>query len=221
MTEGVTDQIVLEELVGEWLDGEDFIPSQIQPPGSDAFDDLGYSLSQGWKGVVEWCRSRRAEISECRRSVIANVDLLVIHLDSDVADDPEFIDLALSGQGLVGTGAEIVRAGLLGLLPEVSASNVVLCTPARDIECWVLCALFPDLADRHLPIEVHHEPGALLVGRPHKLVRRKDGRLRKIPAAYAQHAGRIVEGWGNCVDGEPPRCPEALRFMDEVKAALA
>lgn len=59
VTEGSTDQIVIQGLVEHWLGGEDFIPRQIQPLSSAYAEELDSNLSEGWKGVLAWCSGQR------------------------------------------------------------------------------------------------------------------------------------------------------------------
>jgi hypothetical protein len=219
VTEGVTDQIVLEALVSEWLGGEDYVPSHIQPPSSDYADHLETSLSQGWRGVVAWCFSQAVDIRASREHVLASADLLVIHIDADVAFDPQFSGAAYAGALPPAEPAcDHVRSHLIHLLGGVLPNNVALCVPAQDLECWVVCCLFPEVADNNAPIDCNESPAGFLVERRYSLVRRKDGRLRKNTFSYEAHAPAIVAGWDG---GVLPRCSSAVVYMDRVRQVLA
>jgi hypothetical protein len=224
VTEGNTDQIVLEELVAEWLDGEDFISRPIQPLSSDYATDLESNLSEGWRGVLAWCRGEQRRVDYGRDKAIQEADCLFIHIDADVAKDRDFNDPTFQGSCPPAQDAcDWVRNHLIAQFGAELPANVVLCVPAQDLESWVLCALHPDIADQYSPIECRSEPGSLLVQlAPHKLVRRKDGRLRKESAKYRKSVNAIVRGWHNCVDGQlvNARCPEAVRFEMEARNAL-
>ena len=89
VTEGPTDQLVLEALVAKWLD-EDFVPRHIQPPSSEYAIELDESLSPGWKGVLGWCEGRSAGLRVSRDEVVKQADCLIVHVDADVAVDSEF-----------------------------------------------------------------------------------------------------------------------------------
>lgn len=113
VTEGVTDQIMLEGLIENWLDNEDFLPIRIQPPSSAYADAMETTLSQGWRGVVAWCGSQTESTKQSREEVLIKADLLVIHVDADVARDanflkPHFADLIPPIEPL----CEHVRGGL-------------------------------------------------------------------------------------------------------------
>lgn len=221
VTEGSTDQIVIEGLIRQWLGAEDFISRHIQPPSSAYADGLDTALSEGWKGVLAWCAGQRGGPAG-RDEAIKLADCLVIHTDADVATDANFKAPVFSGSCPPAASiTQWVRDHLAVLLGGNVPPNVVLCVPAQDLESWVLCALHPDIADQNMPIECRAEPGALLVQRaPHRLVRRKNGRLKKETTKYRTSLELILAGWPNCAAGEPPRCPEALRFERETRTVL-
>lgn len=222
VTEGSTDQIVIEGLIANWLGEEDFIPRHIQPPSSAYADGLNTNLSDGWKGVLAWCEGKRPDGPTGRDEAIKLADCLVIHTDADVATDADFKSPAFSGTcPPVTNTTDWVRHHLAALLGSALPPNIVLCVPAQDLETWVICALHPDIADQNMPIECKKEPGALLVQRyPYRLVRRKDGRLKKETAKYKNNLRAIIRGWSNCTAGAQPRCPEAVRFEQEARCVL-
>lgn len=222
VTEGITDQIVLDELIAAWLGEDDYLPRHIQPPSSDYADNLNLTLSQGWKGVRDWCAGSRSAGAAGRDEAINSADCLIVHMDADVALDPDFQNPPYSDECPPAQGqCDSVRAHLASLFGNVLPPNIVFCVPAQDLESWVLTALHPEESDKHKPIECRTDPGALLISRPpHKLLRRKDGRVRKIPERYRAVATRIANGWKNCTEGATPRCHEALRFETEVRRML-
>jgi hypothetical protein len=90
VTEGLTDQIVIQGLIEEWLGDEDFTVSRIQPPSSDYAAGLDSNLSEGWKGVLAWCSGQRLGGAAGRDEALRLADGLFIHMDADVAPDPAF-----------------------------------------------------------------------------------------------------------------------------------
>ncbi|MBU0968658.1 MAG: hypothetical protein KKA54_20025 [Proteobacteria bacterium] len=223
VTEGPTDQIVIEGLIDYWLGGEDFIPRYIQPPSSAYADGLDTNLSDGWKGVRDWCVGKRMGGPAGRDEALKQADCLIVHIDADVATDPDFKTPLFKGPCPPAKNAcDWIRNHLTSLLGgEFLPPNVVLCVPSQDLETWVLCALHPEVADENLPIECRENPGMLLVQRrPHRLVRRKGGRLRKETAKYKNSLLAIVKGWVHCTAGVSSRCPEAIRFEGDTKHTL-
>ena len=222
VTEGVTDQIVIQGLVENWLGDEDFVPNRIQPPSSAYAEELDSNLSEGWKGVLSWCRGVRAAGSAGRDEAMRQADCLFIHIDADVASDAAFCNPPLDSPcPPASSAADWVREHLMTVLGGEVPAKVVLCVPAQDMEAWVVSALHPGLADQHAPIECREEPGTLFVQQaPYRLVRRKDGRLKKDTKKYQDAVRAIVSGWGNCASGETPRCAEAARFEQEARLVL-
>lgn len=222
VTEGPTDQIVLQALVEQWLGGEEFVPVPVQPPPSAIVEDPETRLSAGWKGVLAWCAGARPAGRAGRSEALHLAHCLFVHLDADVAGEPDVKDPPFSGPCPPAHPAcDWVRAAIIDRFGGALPPNAVLCVPAQDLEAWVLCCLHPDVADEFMPIECRAEPGALLVQRkPYRLVRRKDGALQKQTGRYREHAGEIAAGWPACAGGEPPRCPEAARFEREARARL-
>jgi hypothetical protein len=220
VTEGLTDQIVIQGLIEQWLGDEEFTASRIQPPSSAYAEGLNSNLSEGWKGVLAWCAGKRGGPAG-RDEALRQADCLIIHMDADVAPDPAFKSPAFDGPYQPASHAcDWIREHLTTSLGG-SHPKVVLCVPAQDLEAWILCALHPTVADAHAPIESHPEPCALLaVQKAPRLVRNKDGRLRKETAKYRDSLSKIVKGWPNCMAGDEPRCPEAARFEQDAKRVL-
>lgn len=223
VTEGRTDQVVIQGLVEQWLGEEEFTVSYIQPPSSAYAEGLDSNLSEGWKGVLAWCAGQRMGNPAGRDEAFRQADCLIIHMDADVATDADFKAPAFDGPcPPAGNACDWVRNHLTELLGGNLPSNAVLCVPAQDMEAWVLCALYPGVADDNAPIECRQEPGALLVQRtPYRLVWRKDGRLKKEVSRYQNNLSRIVKEWPNCTAGDEPRCSQAVRFEQEARRVLA
>jgi hypothetical protein len=215
VTEGVTDQIILESLVERWMGNADFAIRLIQPPSSEYARELDSLLSQGWKGVTAWCSGKYG--AQGRDEVLRRADCLIVHVDADVATDPDFRNPPFAGLCPPASDAcDWVRKHLSTLLGTASHPYVVFCVPSKDIEAWVLCALLPEVADRHAPVECRNDPAALLVERTYNLVRRKDGRLRKNTSNYRRAASAFAAKWENC----PTRCDEAERFENDIRRVL-
>lgn len=222
VTEGSTDQIVIQGLIEHWLGSEEFIPRHIQPPSSAYVEELDSNLSEGWKGVLAWCSGQRMGGAAGRDEAFKQADCLIIHMDADVATDPDFKSPPFDGLcPPVENACDWVRDHLTVSLGGTLPSNVVLCVPAQDMEAWLLCSLHPDIADVNAPIECHPQPCSLLaVQKTPRLVRNKDGRLRKETTMYRSSLSRIVKGWPNCTAGDEPRCSQAIRFEQETRRVL-
>ena len=217
IVEGATDYHIIDALVERFLQTDNYVPTQIQPPMSEYTDDLG-PLGGGWRGVVKWCSDIGARPEGLAGSMIlANTDCLVIHVDADMASEAEFSEIDLSAPCPPAKDTcDRVRQYLIMLLRGQLHPKVVLCVPAQCIEAWVFAALHPDLVSRYEPIECKRDVAALLVDKPDKLVRNKDGRSRKQPERYRNNASKVADKWPNAT----ARCPEALRFDSECQLAI-
>lgn len=215
VTEGKTDKIVIQGLLEKWLGEEDFVVRHVQPPTSAYVEDLDTNLSEGWKGVVDWCKGGRSTGPAGRDEAIRLADCLIVHVDADVALDPDFknppfvpvLPLDIDSQ------CEWVCDTLQQFFDHSALEKILFCIPAQDLEAWIVAALHPDVAIEHDPIESRKEPAALLVQRaPHRLVRRKDGKLKKQLGKYENSAQKIAQGWERNISGQLVACVSANRF---------
>lgn len=141
-----------------------------------------------------------------------------MHVDADIATEPELTLKGLARPCPPASGAcDRIRGHILSLFGcESVPGGVVFCIPAQSTETWVVCALHPETADLHAPIECRDEPASLLVARSHGLVRKSGTTYKKQTTRYRGHAERIAGGWLNVTT----RCAEAQRFEAGISGAL-
>ena len=156
--EGPTDALVLEAILSALLPDEEFEFQTLQPEGSLAFGANPFTnTGSGWAGVYRWTRQAAAEggesVTGC--SVFSHHDLLIVQLDADVAhktyqsaniSDSPFQDLPCHQPcPPANATTDALQAVLLGWLGEDTCpERVVLCTPSKSIETWILAAIRPD-----------------------------------------------------------------------------
>ena len=218
VAEGKTDLIVLDSLVERFLGTDDYQVNEIQPPSSAFVNDQG-PLGGGWHGVLRWCETAGAAAGGFANAIaLANCDCLIIHVDADIAMEKELQSLALSAPcPPAKETCDKIRAHLLSLFGGSPPPKVVLCVPAQCTEAWVFAALHSDDAAQFAPLECRLEPERLLIQKPDKLVRDKDGAAKKQTAGYRAAADKIAANWPNATK----TCGEAARFETECRAALA
>ena len=89
--EGVTDFEVLKAGIDSMLNGRSFDLKLLQPEESLAFTAAGAagSLGGGWRGVYKWClqAALRGDGVLSGDPLFISYDLLIIHLDADVASE--------------------------------------------------------------------------------------------------------------------------------------
>ena len=184
-------------------------------------------LSGGWGGVYHWCRQAVARSGGAIRHdlLFVSYDLLVLHLDADVADKQyadASIDDAVNNLPCsqpcppADNTTNALRVVLLRWVGEMCVPpRTVLCTPSKCTEAWVLSALYQ--ADRVVVsgnVECHASPDLQLQAKPLR------GRLvsggKKFPKMYRKRAPEISAAWAHV----RVRCTEAERFSNEVGAVV-
>ena len=223
VAEGVTDYVVLKAEVEDVLDGRSFDMKLLQPEGSVAFTGSGNAgaLGGGWRGVYKWClqATERAGGGVSGDLLFSAYDLLVVHLDADVAREdpanypvnpiPELAGILPCEQPCPPANATTnkLREVMLSWLGETEPPpRIVLCTPSKSTEAWVVALFFPN--DRQMARrgwECHPDPASRLSQQP------VAQRFAKNRADYEARTARMCEAWPDLVT----RLTEAKRFQDE------
>lgn len=156
--EGPTDEIALRAILNALLPDADFVLDRLQPEGSVAFDSSpSGGTGAGWGGVYRWCRQSASEGrgSVSGSSILSNHDVLVVQVDSDVAGktyssasirDAPRQDLPCEKPcPPPSKTTDALRKVVLNWLGESNPPpRVVLSTPSKKIEAWVVAAVWPD-----------------------------------------------------------------------------
>jgi len=219
VAEGPTDKVLIEAAISALLGQRTFILKQLQPEESLAFGAMG----TGWGGVYKWCRQAASRAGGALRNdvLFLTYDLLVLHLDADVADKnyPE--------AGVVETIQDLpcvepcpppsattdrLRRVLLRWGGEsATPPRTVLCTPSKSADAWVLKALFPnDSAVRAAHLECDPNPGVRFTQQP--IAKRITKGLRD----YQNRAAAFQEAWPRISSN----LSEARRFSSEFLGAV-
>lgn len=227
VAEGVTDYEVLNAAIETMLNSRSFVLTLLQSEGSIAFTGGGNAgpFGGGWKGVYRWClqAAQRGGGKLSGDPLFYGQDLLLIHLDADVAcEDPvnsEFPIPELDGvlpceQPCPPPEATTnsLRNVMLSWIGETQIpSETVFCTPSKSIEAWVMAAIFPKDREVVRPgWECHPNPDIRLGQQP---VRK---RFAKSQQDYAARKSELQAGWPSVV----ARLTEARRFQDDFIAAI-
>lgn len=214
--EGPTDGDVFAAVLDAHLHGGEYQLTRLQPVGSLYGGDAG-PHGGGWKGVRGWCRAAAESGGlEAVGALGPDVDALVIHVDADIAADPEHgVRKPCPPPAETIEAVETIVMGWLGV-PTLPA-RVVLWVPCMATESWVLRGLFPSapqavscLRDAAGPdcVECRAEPAQDLLGKTPKLVIRRprsrpDGSvvqvLKKQRRAYRDAVGALSRRWADLV----------------------
>ena len=223
--EGPTDAIVIGAILDGLLPDTDFVFQTLQPEGSSAFDTgTSGETGVGWVGVYRWCRQSASEGggSVSGSSVLSFNDVLIVHVDADVAGtnycsgsirDAPRNDLPCEKPcPPPSSTTNALRPVVLNWLDEFKCPpKVVLCTPSKNIEAWVVAAVWPNnsLVQRN-DWECRPNPGAQLGNLP------KAKRFGKRPEDYRRRQKKIGKAWPRVA----ARLTEAARFEKEFLAAI-
>ena len=223
--EGPTDEIVLKAVLEALLPDTDFEFQTLQPEGSVAFGSAPSSgTGVGWAGVYRWSRQAVSEGggSVSGSSALLNHDLLIVHVDADVAGGT-YADGNIRDAPCEDLPCEqpcppphettnALRAVVLNWLGvHERPPRIVLCTPSKSIEAWVLAAICPKnkVVRRH-DWECRPNPEGQFAALP------IHHRFSKHPDDYRGKQAEITEAWPQV----SARLTEAARFEAEFLAAV-
>lgn len=214
VAEGPTDMIVIEAAISQILEDRPYVQTQLHPEQSLAFGPLG----TGWGGVFRWCQqaAMRGGGSLSGDPLFDFQDILVLHLDADVADKDysdanirdSFGDLPCAEPcPPPDATTDRLRRVLLRWAGEKDApERTVLCTPSKSTEAWVLAAVFPnDPAVVSGNLECLRHPESRLGQQPIRT------RINKSVSDYEKHKDTLREAWTRVTE----TCTEAQRFSGE------
>jgi hypothetical protein len=227
VAEGITDYFVLTAAIESMLQGRPFDLKLLQPEESVAFTEGGNAgaLGGGWRGVYKWCLQVAERNGRLQGDILfLQYDLLLIHLDADVASEdpanypnhpiPNLAGVLPCVQTCppASNTTNALRIVLLSWLNEhLTPTQTVLCTPSKSTESWVMAAFFPaDTAMRRLGFECHPKPADRLAQQ------KKASRFSKSADDYEARIPRLTERWTSIVT----RCNEASRFQNDFVAAI-
>ncbi len=230
VAEGVTDQVVIEELVSAAVEHADIALIKVQPTVDRT--SMPGDQEGGWRQVYKWCLGYPPDL---RRQMIfggglfatsePDFQLLLVHLDADLCDDIEFIrqspidatnfDLKTS----IGRGG-FIKETLKGWLWQdqtelLNDLNWTVLAPAVEkTETWLVAAF--EVADN--PEEMINVDCELLKiyqkisgnrQRNQKAVRKKPEIYRKIAQVAKDNISSVTNN-----------CPHFAEIIFDIEAAI-
>lgn len=233
VVEGPTDRLVLKAIINHLYPGEHRY-FDLQPIGSDTFGETG----TGWKGVRNWCRQTWQRQDSSLSKVLSEMagpplDLLVIHIDADIATASDLQAGLPEPLPIVQTPCPPVLATIDNLRLVITRwlnfnqfielpPQVLITVPAQDMENWIFAALYPNdelcqSADYGCTHTSSRHPGyRLTLSRYGKLLSRKDGTIKKSQHRYQAILPQFVENWAQVCR----ICTQAQQFAQELHAKL-
>lgn len=197
ISEGPTDVIIIEAALKAVLQ-RPFVLTQLQP------EPTRPEMGSGWGGVFKWCQEFRLRGAASIETdpTLSQFDLVIIHLDADVAGKqyahcgPAVAQAAAALQGLpceqpcpppVNTVAalEVVLLSWLGIAAVGPKS--LLCIPSKASDAWLAAATLPGGHVLMTGLECHLNLEMALLQLP------KGQKIKKAVREYRTHAGTIAQ----------------------------
>jgi hypothetical protein len=228
VAEGPTDHAILEQILVAHFGPKDVEYTALHPELSVAFTAVSSDLGFGWGGVFRWARSVRDEGrgSLTGSYVIGAFDVLVVHVDCDVArasyadigidGDPNDLPCALPCPPATAT-IGLLEKVVLAWLGEVGPPKpLVLCIPAQATEGWLLSALYPDDPDSSAGrTDCVADPTSRLAAKP-VTGRLVSGRKKNVEI-FRSRAVEVARRWPAVVH----LCESAARFDASLRAVFS
>ena len=228
ITEGPTDAIILERIVGLLCpENRHAVVTTISPTETELMNGIPKPEGFGWGGVYKVCRNLEWKLALQRKAGIC-YDLIVIHVDGDVGNKtyqsanivpfPEAGILPSFDQDkTVIENCEMLKQ-VVATWIAFSNSKVVYCIPYINMDIWAAFSLYPK--DRNYLFESWTEEQLnsflLMKGKQEgRLIRNKAGRIRKIPNSYRNAAQKLtIDVWHELTVS----MEQAMRFESDLKA---
>ena len=142
VTEGITDQIVIENILFGFFDDPNIDINPLQPLRDET--DRNRAITPGnWHKVLEYCSSEEF------RSAFQFNDYVIVQIDTDVA-----ADYGVSGrneEGIEFSDEEMYRRVREKLIAQIGpefydnyAIRILFAVSVQSIECWLLPLFFID-----------------------------------------------------------------------------
>lgn len=141
ITEGVTDQEVISNILAGFYDDPDILITELQPLRDET--DKNTSLSYGgWGNLIEYCRS------ENFKQALQIINCLVIQVDTDVCEDYGVSKKSdgndLSVEDLINKVVEKFIEIIGNDFYAQYQDRILFAISVHSIECWLLPVFYTD-----------------------------------------------------------------------------
>ncbi len=217
VAEGPTDFIVIEAALKAILQCS-FVLNPLQPEPTRP--DMG----GGWGGVFKWCQEfRQRGLANMEADpTLSHFDLIIVHLDADVADKryadcgDAVVQAALGLQPLpcaqpcpppfnTVAALETVMLSWLGI--PANGPKSLFCIPSKATEAWLSVATLPVNHTLLTNLECSLDIEAKLAGLP------KAQKIRKTVREYRNRAETVTSQWAQV----KAHCTQAALFDRQVQ----
>jgi len=217
VAEGPTDFIVIEAALKAILH-RPFVLNQLQP------EPTRPEMGGGWCGVFKWCQEFRQRGAANIESdpTLSDFDLVIVHLDADVADKnyadcgDAVVQAALTLQPLPCAQACPPPANTVAALEAVLLSwlgipatgpKSLFCIPSKATEAWLSAATLPANHDVLTGLECNLHLETQLAQLP------RGQKIRKSVREYRNLAGVVTAQWAQVKS----HCTQAVLFDQQIQ----
>lgn len=224
VAEGPTDYEIVQAALKACLPGA-FVMTLLQPETTQP------EMGAGWGGVLKWCHDARRRHSGPLETdpTLIGFDLLILHLDADVAEK-RYADCGTEVESMVQDWSwetlpcvqpcppaadtcarlEVVLDRWLGQAGP--GERTLYCVPAQASDTWLAAAVLPSgHALLSGALECKSNVESMLKQLP------KSQRIKKTVREYRQHAPTLTAHW----PAVKRHCTQAQVFEQAVQSALA
>jgi len=140
ITEGLTDQIVIENILAGYFKSLDLDVEPLQPERDK--DNQNKSKYGGWTLVFDYCKSKDF------RESFQFIDYIIIQIDTDVSEDYNIAHQDENGeftpQQLIAKVIEKFRDGIGEDFYNTNQQKIIFAISVHSIECWLLPLYYTD-----------------------------------------------------------------------------
>lgn len=221
VAEGDTDYVVIHAALKAILQ-RPFLLDLLQPEPSRP------RLGSGWSGVFKWCQEfrQRAAPSIEADPTLSDYDLVIVHIDADVAEmsyadcgdtvlkaavNLHALPCSLPCPPASNTVANMEAVLLSWLGIQATGAKSIFCIPSKATEAWLSAAILPNNHALLQGLECNLKVEAGLAILPKKL------RIRKSVRVYRDLAEVVTSQWG----AVKQLCTQANLFDQRVRVATA
>lgn len=217
VAEGLTDHVIIEAALKAILQ-KPFVITLLQPEATRPH------MGGGWCGVFKWCQEfrQRGATSIEADPTLSQFDLVIVHLDADVADKiyadcGDAVVQATHGLSSLPCAQpcpppintvialEAVLLSWLGI--PATGSKSLFCIPSKASEAWLAAAVLPNTHTLLTGLECNLQLKTGLDQLP------KPQRIRKSVAEYRNRAAAVTSGWQQVKN----LCTQAVSFEQGIQ----
>ncbi len=140
ITEGLTDQIVIENILAGYFKSLDLDVEPLQPERDK--DNQNKSKYGGWTLVFDYCKSKDF------RESFQFIDYIIIQIDTDVSEDYHIAHQHENGefspQQLIAKVIDKFRDGIGEDFYNTNKQKIIFAISVHSIECWLLPLYYTD-----------------------------------------------------------------------------